>query len=626
MSTAVCFVERAASGVALVRLRMFVGRTEKTWTAPLGERAAANLKDSVAAAARWIAEESTAGGSRGDLVLCLDPDGAHCGWVTSPTGEETVVAAAVRAAQAGGADETGTPPLPWLREADLGVDTSAQGLTAAGTALAEAKRLRLAVVATPDLCVRVLLDELDALGRAPARVVGLWHAMAGALAPERASALAGEVAVNEPVAATVLIEPSGRLVWTWSRAGALLCAGSMRLRRSVGVPEAAADGRREGEAPAEVAVLEVSRHEIGRLITEWLAWSAQLGEAPSSLACAGPSSITVGGLGEDLPQVPGIAAVGHALGAGWSGATVQAAVDEDPVGSVLLRLLEDVRDHGALPTSDARGLPVLDPRTTLLELSQRPGRASRTYYRWAAATLAAGAVGVAALGYRMDRSAAAIREQIDLTRAERASLLDTVKDMVRVAADDPDPVRRLMAEKTRLEQFAEKITPERPVLAEFGRVMRALAAVQASMPEPTSSPAPGVPPANQPAPGQALVLKSLTISTTGSGLGSFVVPDAEVGPRLLTELRNQPAVGPRISWTGQNSTTPTERTFGLRGQWVDPSPSRTAGGAPAPAPNPAPTPAPTPADGVEPAKTPGSGPGATGPSVPAPAKPAGGSP
>lgn len=614
MSTSVCFVERAASGVALVRLRLLAGRAEKTWTAPIGERAAANLRQSVAAAARWIAEESVSGTTRGDLVLCLDPDGAHCGWITSPTGEEAVVAAAVRAAQAGGADETGTPPLPWLRDADLGVDTSAQGLTAAGTAVAEAKRLRMAVVATPDLCVRVLQDELDALGRAPARVVSLWHAMAGVLEPEQPAAREGEVAVDRPVAATVLVEPAGRLVWTWSRGGALLCAGSMRLRRSVGVPDPATDAaRREGETPAEVAVLEVSRHEIGRLITEWLAWSAQLGVAPSSLACAGPSCITVGGLGEDLPQVPGIAAVGHALGAAWSGATVQAAVDEDPIGSVLRRLLEDVRDHGALPTADARGVPVLDPRTTLLDLSQRPGRASRTYYRWAAATLAAGAVGVAALGYRMERSAAAIREQIDLTRSERVQLLDQIKDMVKVPADDPDPVRRLMAERTRLEQFAEKITPERPVLAEFGRVMRALAAVQATMPEPTTSPAPGSAPSNQPAPGQALVLKNLTISTTGSGLGSFLVPDAEVGPRLLTELRNQPAVGPRIAWTGQNSTTPTERTFGLRGQWVEPAPVRAGPAAPTPAPAPA---QPTGQEGPEPPKAGGS---------PA-AKPAGGAP
>lgn len=583
MSTSVCYLERAASGAALLRVRLVGVRSDHTWTAPMGERFGGNIRESIAAAARWITQESTQGPTRGDLVLCLDLDGAACGWVTTPSAEEPVIAAAVRAAQTGGADEAQTPPAAWLRNGEIGRDFSVQGL--AEHAGEENRRQRIAVLATPDLPVRVLLDELDAMGRSPARVVNLWHAIAGIDRPEEHGGSGNGhavVASDEPVSAVALIEPSGRLIWTWSSGGRLLCGGTMRLRRSV----AAATESGESEAPqgpgsakrltdghpAEVSVIEVTRHDIGRLVAEWLAWGAQLGVAPARLYCAGPASITVGGLDSDLPEVPGIAAVGQSLARSWAGAGVQAVIDEDPLGAVLRRMVEQARDHGAGPEVDDRGIPKLDPHTTLLDLSRRPGRASRKYYVWAAMALLACAVGIAALGYRLNRSAASVRDEAAQSRAARLDLLTKVKDTVKISPDEPDPVRKLRSEQTRLQQFAEKITPEKPVLAEFARVLKAAAAVPGAL------------------------IKNLTISTV-SASGVFVVPDAEVGPRLLTELLNQPAQGPRIAWKGSSASMGAERTYSLSGSngWRDPDPVR-----PAPSP-PAKSPATAPAEPAAPA-------------------------
>lgn len=562
MSTSVCYLERSASGAALARVRLVGTRAQHAWAAPNLERAASDALASIGAAARWIAQESAAGPTRGELVMCLDPDGAHCGWVTSPSAEEAVVGAAVRAAQAGGADDAGTPPAPWLRDGDIGVDMSVQGLPEGLEG--DQRRQRLAVLATPDLPVRVLLDELDSLGRLPARVLSIWHAMAESLVDDRTTggrnASGVVVSSDEPVAAMVIVEPSGRLLWAWARAGSLLCCGSMRLRRTASagsepqVPEPAPTGaarRLTDDNPApEVSVIEVSAQDVGRIVGEWLAWSAQLGVAPARVVCAGPTSLVCAGLGEDLPAVPGIAAAGHAIARAWDGATVEASVDDDPVGSVLRRLAEATLERGAAPATDARGLPVLDPRQTLVDLSRRPGKASRTYYHWAAAALLAGAVGIVALGLRLDRSAGALRTRAGEVKAERLALLDKVKDIIKIAPTEPDPVRKLRAEQTRLSTFAEKITPERPVLAEFGRVMRAAAAV------------PGA------------TLKTLSIPTVGVGSGAFKVPDAEAGPTLLSELLKQPALGPRIMWTGNLTINGEERIYAIRGDWRDPEPAK----------------------------------------------------
>ncbi|MEO0717189.1 MAG: hypothetical protein AAFY58_09410, partial [Planctomycetota bacterium] len=127
-----------------------------------------------------------------------------------------------------------------------------------------------------------------------------------------------------------------------------------------------------GDDPHEPVVRESN---VGRLISEWLGWGAQLGAVPRRVALLMP------------PAESGLsaAAVGRQLAAAWDDVGVDVLGEEDPLGRTL-RAWRELDDE---ESADAG---------TLHALSERPGRGHRGLYRWAAAAVftLAGIVGVAA--------------------------------------------------------------------------------------------------------------------------------------------------------------------------------------------------------------------------------------
>ncbi|MGH7132446.1 MAG: hypothetical protein ACREJO_10925 [Phycisphaerales bacterium] len=491
---AACYIERAGGGDMILRLRYCDPRGSREWLAPGGLRQGAAAAENVLLAAAWIHEQVSGASSKLPLDIVLDLDGGVCGWLTTPGGDDKAVRGALAAAKAGvtsTGEERETAAVSWLDQGELGTDVSIQALSegdapAKAGGVAAAARHRLAVVCVPDLAARVLLDELDRLGTEVERVMSLWHALA-AWEPGRRGEVfeRGQshdvVASSEPVTAVLVVEPTGKAIWSWVRDGRLLAGGSLRLKRVVSTthhdepahtdePEPTGALRRVGPAPSEPAqVLEASRADVGRIVSEWLAWSTQLGVAPGRLVCLGPWSVVPAGLaGEDLPDVSGIAAVGAAVGRAWPGTNVSAKVDEDAVASTLARLVRGPEGLAAAVDST--------PRTTtdLVELSRRPGRTNRVLYRWLTLTLVAGSVVFVALGLRLGWGVGAVHKQADDLVLQRSTALAKVSDLVKIAPDEPDPVGVLTAKLRAIQKERSAIKPDEPLLAEFSRFLMAV--------------------------------------------------------------------------------------------------------------------------------------------------------
>jgi hypothetical protein len=343
------------------------------------------------------------------------------------------------------------PPL-W---ADPSTDESTVQAIAAAPAKARRNAVeragRLAVVALPDVAVRLVLDELDDRGIGVERVTSLWHAMALAWDPGRRSGAAGDaIEVEGPASAVVLIdaaEGAGRLVWCWARGGSLVAGGSMRL-----------SGLEDG--------VQVGSAEVGRLTADWLGWATQLGVVPARVVVVSPD--LAGGLDGG---VGGLAEFGAALVKAWPGASVDVARHDDAIGATLLRLAR----------MDAEGAgEVFDRRQTLVALSRRPGRAHRGLYRGVALALllaagAAGAVAWKSLGAARGAEAEARKIRAELT--ERVTPRVTAGNAVQASLAQDNPVALLedvlQRERARLAPPPE-VSPAMPVLPELAALSAVL--------------------------------------------------------------------------------------------------------------------------------------------------------
>lgn len=575
MSQTVCYVDRLAGGAALKGLRLVTRRGTHSWTAGGAPRSSRAAIEAAQAGARWLAEQTGmstgSSGSGGalptkDIVLCADLDAACCSWMSAPSPEVRVVKAAAQAvlAGAGAQDQVGAsgPSSTWLSAGALGMDESVQGLSEspsepgrykrARSTAAGAHRQRMGVLAVPDLALRTLLDALDDLGRAPLRVISLWHAMAEAWGQSTADATHGErpsaVAESVPATAVVLADPDGRLCWCWSRSGRLLAAGSLRLRRvvaegAVDEPDALATPESNGAGVGrEVSVLEVTRADVGRVSADWLAWGMELGVAPSRVVCLGPARLTTAGLESDLPDTSGVAALGEALARSWPGAAVVAHVDDDPVGATLRRLI-DVNDDRP------SGMGELE------ELSARPGRLTRTWHRWMAGAMFCAALVIGALGLRFSRAAAHTQTEIDDLRTRRTQLLEQVKGLAPAAPTHADPVAIIRAERDKIDKAMKQVQPERPVLEEMSRMLRATGAV------------PG------------LQVTKMFFNSQISCQAVFDAPDSKAWQQFQDAL-NAEAHGPvYVEWSftvRPDNSRPGKSVYQAQGPWKD------AGARPAP--------------------------------------------
>ncbi|MFM9997056.1 MAG: hypothetical protein ACKVU4_14805 [Phycisphaerales bacterium] len=470
MSGRVCYLGREESGALVAGVRVVGERLDEVWTPEPGANGAADPIARSRSAAAWVGDRLTqgrgAGGSGGRLrFVCVDVDGATCTWLTAPSANAAVIAAALGQAGADSEVDHGdgrTERTAW------GVPTqgeaSLQALAApehtkhpprhAAPGRAAPPGRRLAVLAVPDTAARLFLDALDDRGVAPDLVVSLWHALALAWDPAgpAASALADRVAAgggrvvatNTPPAAIVLVDPEGRLVWAWSRQGELLAGGAARI-----------GGRGGSDAPDGVRV---SRADVGRLTADWLGWSAQLGVAPTRIVCLTPRP-------PDGSDGLAPAELGEAIGRAWPGSSVDLAVHDDPVGATLHRLAEL---QGGGPE------PAADPRAALVSLSHRPTAAHRSVLRWAAAAIAGAAIGLVGVAWRGWSAAGAIRAEIESAKDGTRTLIGRA---LPAAANNEFPMEVLEDEVTKLRtarSAGRDLEPAKPILNELDAISAVL--------------------------------------------------------------------------------------------------------------------------------------------------------
>ncbi|MBL0921311.1 MAG: hypothetical protein IBJ10_04185 [Phycisphaerales bacterium] len=433
MSRAACFL-----GADLSVIRLFAPSGDQVWRRP--EPAPDEAEDALwwrrqaGAGAQWVQEHL--GGATLDAV-CLDVAGASCVWMSAPSADPAVIAAAMR-----------QPDSSWD---ELGVVGTVQPLTepAAPAATASIPFLsrkvedltpaRLAVVATPDGMARLWFDALARRGVEAGPACTLWPAI------QRAWGGADPTPDELPA---VVVHDGARLVWTFGRGPNLVAAGSAGLLRKH-APRPEGDGPAPAPSPPPEPWDFASA--CGRLTLDWLTWVAQIGAPPRTVLAVGPEN-------ERLAQ---------ALQRAWPDAQTRAIHEADPVAGATGALIAE--RPGASSSSDS------DPRRTLVALSRRRGRSHRWLYTWLGATMALLAVAIGAYALRQRDLAADFR-------AERANLTLETKKAVREVAPDlaerPDRVMALRAELVRIRQgrpeFAEPV-PAKPILEEFIRLAGVIA-------------------------------------------------------------------------------------------------------------------------------------------------------
>jgi len=580
VSLAVCTITTEQRGAAIASVRCIVRKGQTHWSPG---RATEPL-ERIAAAAQWIAEQlrPASNSVAPRLLICLDPADASCGWLSAAGSDDRAVKAAVRAVQSGDSDtdHASTASPTWLKTGTVDEDLAVQSLngSANGTNDAPHKTLgkkapaaplqRLAILAVPDLAARLLRDELDRLEVPVVRVMTLWHAIAAAWHNDGPEPVRSAAAADlQPLAATIVLDPAGRLLWTWQRAGRLLAAGSIRLAlRHAQVaaapaglsanPESlkdqlAASELAAGEAPnatpgsgKSIGELEVSSPDLGRLAADWLGWATQLGIAPSLIALVGPEAVL--GPSADTPETSpgrddqtaepsyGLASIGASLARLWPGAPIQAVTNDDPITATLTALLDGDEPAGFVPP---------DPRKEAVDLAQRPSRNSRRVYQWTAAAVASGGVVVAAAGYKLGTNVATTQAEAETQGADKAALLDKVKAIAPNVGKERDVQAYLRKRLDELVKDKNSIVLEKPIVPEVARLLMAISATE------------------------GLEITRLIISSNVGNV-MFKAQDADtassVGPTINAIA---PTLGDYLVWNGTSSMTSGNVTLNLRGAW-----------------------------------------------------------
>lgn len=472
MSAAAAYLQRDDLGLRLDRVRLIGVGGQDEWTqTPAPHEPASGMPD-LGPAADWIASRLIPEGSRtgGRLdLLCLDPDGSLCSWLSTASDRPEVVGALAR--QSGASLETGPgaerPLTPLAFYAATPAESSVQALThfvraapaepqARGKAAPPgADAQRIAVLATSDASVRLLIDELDRRRVQIASVVSLWQAMAAAwdpAGPASASPFPGAAradvltARSEACTAIVLADPRGRLHWCWSLAGRPVAAGSIRVR--VGLPPRSepadtAELDRVPPEPDSSPTVIVGPEDAARLTSQWLAWSVQLARAPSRIVCV------LADTGADAGPF------GSGLGAAWPGASLDLAMVADPIGATLLRLVSR-----AAPGDDG-----------LATLTHRPTRAHRRFYTWTAAAIAIAACVLGVAAWRLQQAAGRLSADALALRAKADALVDEVDQEARL---NPHGVVASLDDK--IDALRKQLAPvqqtEMPILQELDTLSR----------------------------------------------------------------------------------------------------------------------------------------------------------
>lgn len=444
MSDRVCLIERDDRGDRVRAVRLIGQHADAVWTSPRVDGAyASDAAEDARAAAEWIAQRLSLDGDRlGALVL--DTTGAHCAWVHSATAD----AGAVRSAFGRGGDAV----IDDL-ELDLGLEDEPEDLDVLGSqptpresaieplaaAYDSPMGLRVGVLVAPDAVVRLLIDALDQHGVDFSSVTSLWHALGSVASPAagEASVSSRVVADSPTVSGGVLVQPDGRLIWSWCRDGAVLSAGSQRVSL-------------HDDGPI------VTRHDVARLVNDWVAWSAQVGVAPGRVLVVTCPLAWERSTGDpDSLTAPMLATMISDL---WPEAVLDIDVQDDPVLAVLRR-------------ADVLADDNLEPGHSLTSLAIRPGRSMRRGYQLAGLALAAFGLALAAIGFRWQSQVDGVREDAARVKAEYLADIARVEELLGKPGQITGatvPIFRLASEVDQATRGSEITRPAgRPMLKEL---------------------------------------------------------------------------------------------------------------------------------------------------------------
>lgn len=473
------------------------------------------LRDRARDAAAWTA--SQLGPGKRLAVVCVDVEDAACVFASAPSAEPAVVAAAMRAGATDYDALTMHGAMQPLAKAEgkPGAMSSPtlERLFKRGKATPQAPSgaVRMAVLTTPDSLVRLWLDQLDRLGVSVGVVMSLWHAVGEAFGERAAASGAGGVEAQDigPLDA-VILEDSGRLVWSWARGGNLVAAGELSVRRSDFDPLSSEAERWNSEAWFPVAA--------SRLALDWLTWSTHLGASPSRVRVVGSDA-------KELARI---------LDDRWPQAEVASTAQHDPIGGTLRALAQ--RAEGKLPDDD-------DPRRTLVSLSRRRGRAHARLYTWAGVATGLCAAAIFAIGWRSMDKRALLGSAAAQVRGETTKV---VQEIAPALASNPDKARALDSVLQDMRKARPEITDPpaaRPIMNELARLTGAFESL-----------------------GEAgLFFLDIDLNETLPN-AAVRVPDFATGERLRQALRESPGA---IDWevTFQRELAQNLQDWKLTGQW-----------------------------------------------------------
>lgn len=430
MSERVCYIQRSDRGGALRGVRLIGGHTDETWRAGAATDPSL-VSQAVHESADWIRDRLSTGGTKSRLikVVCLDPDGAVCSWVKPEDADPTLIDAAItnglseydpdalEPALHSGISER-FPRLPL----ELSFELLATDETSNGS--------RAAVMACPDVPGRLLKDELDAMGIRVDCFTSLWHAIANVWDPGsdgNAHSAQRIVASDAPIAATIMVDDQdGRLIWTWSRAGRLITAGSSRLRHLT---------RSDHDHQSSTIIRD---QDISRVCADWLGWSSQLGISPSRIVFVGATEHSPKSHGSLLDSDKGSheheprsdqhhdtehglspTQIGAAISRAWPEATIDLLEHEDPIVETLRLIATGQRGQGLV---------------SLDGLTSRPGRVHRSMYRWAGAALVAVSAALGIFAYQLYEQSRVIQDETSTIDIDRMTLFNDFDPTLAISA------------------------------------------------------------------------------------------------------------------------------------------------------------------------------------------------
>ena len=450
MSDRICYIQRTDRGAALTGVRLVSRHSDDRWLASLADDPTL-ASESISSCTQWIRDRlSQSGKSKSLAVVCLDADGGVCSWVKPEDANETVLNEAI-ADQAQDHDELEPETHSGVGERfpKLPLEISFEQLSGEQTSVGS----RTAVIAIPDIPGRLIKDELDSLGIQSGCFTTIWHAMAHVWDPsvnQNANAAQRIVASDTPICATLILDAdAGRMLWTWSRNGELIAAGSARVQTL--------KNKIENSESHTLASVLIRPQDIARVCSDWLGWSSQLGVSPSRVMIVGQPGIerSAENQTESGEQAPtrGLDAgqVGVALSRAWPEATVDLIEHDDPIGETLSQLASNDRYLTLAP---------------LKSLNDRPGRSHRSMYRWAGFSLLMVSAMFVFLAFQLFAQGRSIRSERSTIANDRLTALDAYDPQL---VTSMIPARDLQSKlsQVRRSQGPLRIAKARPILEEL---------------------------------------------------------------------------------------------------------------------------------------------------------------